>query len=145
MHLPPSPPLSPPPPPHPRQERLLVLSRPHGRTSAGSIKSIKILYDPIGKRTRDLPGCGALPQRTAPPLISSYLVPPLYSKKEDTQRNVLFQVPTAFFAVTQPSTVYPLARTSCGSNRRRRHLQNLFSLQESSRGFLVAGRVILTN
>ena len=43
------------------------LSRPQGHKATGRIKSLKNSSDFIGNRTRDVPGCSAVPQPTAPP------------------------------------------------------------------------------
>jgi hypothetical protein len=42
------------------------LSRPHGHSAAGRIMLMKNFNDTIVNRTRDLPGCSAVPQPTAP-------------------------------------------------------------------------------
>jgi len=53
------------------QEILLVLISfsGQGRCAVGRIKSMKILNDPIGNQTHDLPNCRAVPQPTAPPRV----------------------------------------------------------------------------
>ena len=42
------------------------LSRPQGHNVAGKIKSMEKLHDTIGKRTRDVTECSAVPQPAAP-------------------------------------------------------------------------------
>ena len=42
------------------------MSRPQGHSAAGRTMSIKNTNDTIGKRSRDLPVCSAVPQPTAP-------------------------------------------------------------------------------
>ena len=42
------------------------MSRPHGHSAAGRIKSKKNPNDPMENRTHDLPACNAVPQPTAP-------------------------------------------------------------------------------
>ena len=44
-----------------------TLSWPQGHSAAGSIKSMQIVKDPIGNRTRDLPACSTVPPPTALP------------------------------------------------------------------------------
>jgi len=43
------------------------LSQPQSHSTAGRIMSMKNSNDTIGNRTRDFPGCSAVPQPTAPP------------------------------------------------------------------------------
>jgi hypothetical protein len=58
------------------------LSRPHGHSAAGRIRSIEKSSDLIGDRTRDLPACRVVPQPTTllrAPSVLLYLVrAPLY-------------------------------------------------------------------
>ena len=60
-------------PPLPPQEIFLVLISvrswvdPRAVSAAGRITSMKNSSDTIGKQTRDLPACSAVPQPTAPP------------------------------------------------------------------------------
>jgi hypothetical protein len=42
-------------------------SQPQGHSAAGRIISMKNFRGTIGNRTRDLQGCSAMPQPTAPP------------------------------------------------------------------------------
>ena len=48
-------------------------SQPHGHSATGRIVSMKNSNDTIGNRTRDLPVCRAVPQKTAPPRASQIL------------------------------------------------------------------------
>jgi hypothetical protein len=43
------------------------LSRRHGQSAAGSMKSIEKFNDLVGNRTRDLPACSMVPQPTTLP------------------------------------------------------------------------------
>ena len=43
------------------------LTQPQGHSATERIMSMKNSNDTIGKRTRDLPACSAVPQPTAPP------------------------------------------------------------------------------
>jgi len=50
------------------------LIRSQGYSAAGRFMSMKNSNDIIGNRTRDLPACSAVPQRTGPPRDPNFVV-----------------------------------------------------------------------